>query len=112
MSALSVSAAAFAASVIATSAMAADPAPRPPMNDFYEAFYTCESGAFLVSYDSDTPASATITTSGKNKRYLLKRTTAPTGVKFAGETAKFWTDGKTVAVEGVDAPLRNCKKTR
>ena len=111
MRALSVITAVLAAGLLATPTRAEPPA-QPPMNDFYEAFYTCESGAFLVSYDSDTPASATMTTSGKNKRYALKRTPAPTGIKFSSETAKFWTDGKTVAVEGTDSPLRNCKKTR
>jgi membrane-bound inhibitor of C-type lysozyme len=111
MNALSVIAAAAAAGAIAAPARA-ETQMQPPMNDFYEAFYTCEGGAFLVSYDSETPASATLTTSDKNKKYQLKRASAPTGVKFAGDTAKFWTDGKTVQVEGTAAPLRNCKKTR
>jgi membrane-bound inhibitor of C-type lysozyme len=108
MNAVSVIVAVMAATSIAAPAMA-EPAMQPPMNDFYEAFYTCESGAFLVSYDSETPESATLTTSDKNKKYQLKRAPAPTGVKFAGDTAKFWTDGKTVQVEGTAAPLKNCK---
>jgi membrane-bound inhibitor of C-type lysozyme len=109
MSALPVSAAALAASVIATSAMAADPAPRPPMNDFYEAFYNCDGGAFLVSYDSETPEHATLTTNLKAKKYVLTRAPAPTGFKFASSATRFWTDGKTVTVEGTETPLKNCK---
>jgi len=108
MHALSVIAAVIAVSAISAPARA-EPAKQPPMNDFYEAFYTCESGAFLVSYDSDTPESATLTTSDKNKKFVLKRTPAPTGFQFTGGAAKFWTDGKTVTVEGAALPFRNCK---
>src|SRR4051794_22399168 len=92
---LSISAVVLAASLIAAPATA-ETAVQPPMNDFYEAFYNCEGGAFLVSYDSDTPERATVTTNLKAKKYELKRTPAPTGVKFAGAAAKFWTDGKSV----------------
>jgi membrane-bound inhibitor of C-type lysozyme len=109
MSALPMSAAVLAASLIATPAMAADPAPQPPMNDFYEAFYNCDGGAFLVSYDSETPEHATLTTNLKVKKYELKRAPAPSGFKFASDAARFWTDGKTVTIEGTETPLKNCK---
>jgi membrane-bound inhibitor of C-type lysozyme len=108
MSALSVSAAVLAAGAIAAPAMA-ETAVQPPMNDFYEAFYTCEGGAFLVSYDSETPERATLTTNLKAKKYELKRAPAPSGVKFSGAAARFWTDGKTATIEGTETPLRNCK---
>ena len=108
MSAWSVSAAILAAGAIAAPAMA-DPAPQPPMNDFNEAFYNCEGGAFLVSYDSETPENATLTTNLKNKKYQLKRAPAPSGFKFSSAAARFWTDGKTVTIEGTESPLRNCK---
>lgn len=109
MSALSVSVAVLAACLIATPAMAADPVPQPPMNDFYEAFYNCDGGAFLVSYDSETPEHATLTTNLKTKKYELKREPAPSGFKFVSNAARFWTDGKTVTIEGADIPLKNCK---
>ncbi|HEX2816736.1 MAG TPA: MliC family protein [Phenylobacterium sp.] len=82
---------------------------QPPMNDFYEAFYNCEGGAFLVSYDSDMPERATVTTNLRAKKYELKRAPTATGVKFSGEAARFWTDGKTVTLEGTETPLKNCK---
>ena len=108
MSAWSVAAGVFAAGALAAPAMG-EPAQQPPMNDVYEAFYTCEGGAFLVSYDSETPEKATLTTNLKNKKYEMKRTAAQTGVKFAGDAARFWTDGKTVTLEGTETPLKNCK---
>jgi membrane-bound inhibitor of C-type lysozyme len=108
MSAWSVIAGIFAAGAMAAPAMA-DPPVQPPMNDFYEAFYTCEGGAFLISYDSETPEKATLTTNLKAKKYELKRAPAPSGVKFSGEALRFWTDGKTVTVEGAETPLKNCK---
>jgi membrane-bound inhibitor of C-type lysozyme len=108
MNALSVIAAALAVSSIASPGLA-EPAKQPPMNDFYEAFYICESGAFLVSYDSDTPESATLTTSNNNKKFVLKRTPAPSGAQFSGGAVKFWTDGKAVTVEGAALPFKNCK---
>ena len=74
MNTLSAIAAALAAGAIAAPA-GAETQMQPPMNDFYEAFYTCESGgAFLICCNSETPASATLTTS-KNKKYQLKRGT-------------------------------------
>jgi membrane-bound inhibitor of C-type lysozyme len=108
MSAWSVTAGVLAAGLIAAPVMA-EPAVQPPMNDFYEAFYTCEGGAFLISYDSETPEKATLTTNLKNKKYEMKRTSAPTGVKFANDAARFWTDGKTATLEGTETPLKNCK---
>lgn len=108
MNALPAVAAVLAAGLIATPAIA-DPPMQPPMNDFYDAFYTCDGGAFLVSYDSDMPTSATLTTSDNNKKYTLKRVPAPSGFQFSGDAAKFWTDGKTVTTEGAVAHFRNCK---
>ena len=83
---------------------------EPPMNDFLQAFYTCDGGSFLVAYDSDTPASATITANTTKKTYALKRTPAPSGALFAAAGVKFWTDGKTATFEAAAAPLKNCKK--
>ena len=94
-------------------ANAATPAPagmKPPMNDFNQAFYRCDNGgAFSISYDSDTPATAEITTNDDNKPHALKRTPSPSGAQFTGGAARFWTDGKTVVVEGPKAAFKNCK---
>jgi membrane-bound inhibitor of C-type lysozyme len=108
MSALSVGAAVLAASLIAAPAMAQQTM-QPPMNDFYEAFYNCEGGAFLISYDSDMPQRATVTTNLKAKKYEMTRRPSATGVKFSNDAARFWTDGKTVTMEGTETPLKNCK---
>ena len=100
--------------VIALGAMSAPsiaaPGSEPPMNDFYQAFYTCEGGSFMVAYDSDTPTSATVNANNAKKPFELKRATAPSGILFAGGAAKFWTDGKTATLEGTPTPLKNCKK--
>ncbi len=83
---------------------------QPPMNSFDFAFYNCADGAaFQITYDSETPKSATMTTNDQNKEYVLTRTDAPNGVAFANGPTKFWTDGKTVTVEGTNKPLKNCK---
>jgi membrane-bound inhibitor of C-type lysozyme len=89
----------------------ADPPMQPPMNNFDQAFYTCDNGgAFIVSYEGNPPTSATMTTSNDNKSYALKRTPAATGAQFAGAAgAKFWTDGKTVTVAGTQKAFINCK---
>ena len=109
MKALSVLGAALVATLIASAAMA-DPPAQPPMNDFYEAFYLCDSNtAFMVSYDSDTPTGATLTTSTHNRAYELKRTASASGFQFQGAAAKFWTDGKAVTVSGTDTRLEGCK---
>jgi membrane-bound inhibitor of C-type lysozyme len=93
------------ASAIAASSM------QPPMNEFYSAFYNCaDGGAFAVSYDSETPTTATITTNDQNKQYVLKRAQADNGVQFSNGAAKFWTDGKSVVVEGTRQPLKDCKR--
>lgn len=82
---------------------------QPPMNNFNEAYYTCDaSGAFLMSYDSNKPAAATMTTSNTSKRYALKRMPVAEGSQFSGEGVKFWTDGKSVIVEGTQVPLQKC----
>ena len=95
---------AFAASSIAAPSM------QPPMNDFNQAFYICQNNtAFIVSYDSTAPETATLTTSNNNKSYALKRTTAPTGVQFSGDAVKLWTDGKTVELEGTATHYQGCK---
>jgi membrane-bound inhibitor of C-type lysozyme len=80
------------------------------MNNFNSAFYECANGgAFLISYDSDTPTTATMTTNDQNKQYVLTRTPASDGVQFTNGPAKFWTNGKTVVVEGASQPLKDCK---
>jgi membrane-bound inhibitor of C-type lysozyme len=95
----------------ATSATAAARSMQPPMNDFDFAFYTCDgAGAFQVSYDSETPKTATLTTNENNKRYVLNRQPSADGVQFAGGAAKFWTDGRKVVVEGAARPLQNCRR--
>ncbi len=50
-----------------------------------------------------------MTTSNDQKKYMLKRTEVADGVQFTGDNVKFWTDGKTVVVDGTQAPFRNCK---
>jgi membrane-bound inhibitor of C-type lysozyme len=83
---------------------------KPPMNDFNEAFYVCEGDHnFLISYDSDTPTAATMTTNGQ-KTYALKRSETANGVTFTGDGAKFWTDGKTTTVEGTAVRFQDCKR--
>ena len=87
----------------------ADAAFEPPMDDFNNAFYQCnEPGAFLVSYDSDKPTSATITTANNNKNYSLQRTSSESGVLFSGGAVKFWTDGKTTTLTGTETTYKNC----
>jgi membrane-bound inhibitor of C-type lysozyme len=82
---------------------------QPPMDQFNNAFYTCDAGgAFLMSYDSAKPDTATMTTSNNNKKYALKRADVSDGVQFSDGTVKFWTDGKKVTVEGTQLPLQNC----
>ena len=100
--------------IIAATAMMTSPisvqAAEPPMNDFYQAFYTCDGGSFMVAYDSDTPTTATVSANNAKKPYELKRSEAPSGILFAASGAKFWTDGKTATLEGTPTPLKNCKK--
>jgi len=85
---------------------------QPPMNAFYQAFYRCDGGeAFMMSYDSEQPATAEMVTNSDRRTYQLKRTEAPKGVQFAGGAAKFWTDGKSVVAESAKAALKNCKKS-
>jgi len=84
--------------------------PQPPMNDFTQAFYRCDAGlAFMMSYDGDQPTSADMLTNDDGRHYGLKRTPSPSGVQFAGGGARFWTDGKTVVVEGTKSAFKNCK---
>jgi len=88
----------------------ADPPVQPPMNTFDFAFYDCADGsAFQITYDSETPKTATMTTNVDNKQYVLTRMDAPSGVAFSSGATKFWTDGKAVAVQGTSKPLKNCK---
>ena len=95
--------------VVAAPAWAAPPA-QPPMNQFYQAFYRCDGGeAFMMSYDSEQPASAQMVTNSDNRHYELKRTDEPNGVVFKSGAAKFWTDGKSVTLEGTKAAYHNCK---
>jgi membrane-bound inhibitor of C-type lysozyme len=128
MKVLSVVAAVLAACVISPAALADTPpatnapappaAPagmQPPMNDFDSAFYNCADGwAFQMSYDSETPTSATMTTNANGKTYTLKRSadTSGGGVTFADGPTKFWTDGRSVRVEGTAQPMRDCHLKR
>jgi hypothetical protein len=90
---------------------AAAPKMQPPMNSFDFAFYTCDAGgAFQITYDSDTPTSATLTTNDHNKQYTLMRRPIAEGVQFANGEARFWTDGKKVVVDGTRPSLANCKR--
>lgn len=83
---------------------------QPPMNNLNFAFYNCANGgAFQISYDSDTPTTATMTSNDQNKQYVLTRTPSANGVQFSNGAAKFWTNGKTVVVEGTRQPLNDCK---
>ena len=101
---------ALAISAITTTLTLADPSPKPPMNDFGQAFYKCDEGAaFMMSYDQDDPSKASMTTSSGNKRYDLKRTTSPNGAEYAGSKVSFWTDGKSVVVKGTVVAFKNCK---
>ena len=84
--------------------------PKPPMNDFSQAFYRCDGGLnFMMSYDGDSPTTAEMATNDDGRHYNLKRSNSANGVQFTGGGAKFWTDGKTVVVEGTKAAFKNCK---
>jgi membrane-bound inhibitor of C-type lysozyme len=99
------------ASGIAGTAAAAPPKLQPPMNQFDFAFYVCEGqGSFQISYDSDTPKTATMTTSDNNRAYALTRKPAADGVEFTNGAVRFWTDGAKVSVEGTATPMQGCKK--
>ena len=94
---------------MAVSAMAAGM--QPPMNNFNFAFYTCDDqGAFQVTYDSETPRVATLTTNDNNKQYVLNRRPVADGAQFSSSAARFWTDGRKVVVEGTAKRLENCKR--
>lgn len=82
----------------------------PPMDSFNDAFYNCDNGAaFAMSYDSNNPTSATMTTSDDNARHDLKKTKVAKGVEFAGGPVKFWTDGQSVVVDGTQKVFADCK---
>jgi membrane-bound inhibitor of C-type lysozyme len=103
--------AALGACALSPAAVADTPA-QPPMNDFDSAFYTCADGwAFQMSYDSETPKTATMTTNVDGKSYTLTRADSPAGggVAFASGPTRFWTDGKAVRVEGLGQPVKDCK---
>ena len=83
---------------------------QPPMNTFDFAFYTCDgNGAFQVTYDSDTPKTATLTTNENKRPYVLEREPVADGVQFASGKARFWTNGSKVVVEGTAKPLQACR---
>ena len=84
---------------------------QPPMNDFGFAFYNCaDGGAFQVIYDSpDAPTKATMITNDNNRKYELARMPDASGVAFTKGSTRFWTNGKTVVVEGASTPLKNCR---
>jgi hypothetical protein len=88
---------------------AAAAAPKqPPMNDFNFAFYTCDGAAFQVAYDSNTPTTATLTTSRDNQRYVLTRTSSGE-LQFAKAGVKFQPSGRSAVVQGTKGPLKDCK---
>jgi membrane-bound inhibitor of C-type lysozyme len=94
-------------------APAAPPGAQPPMNDFYQAFYRCDGGgAFSLNYDSDQPTKVELTANDGTKAMDLKRGASPSGVVFTSGAAKFWTDGKSVLLEGTKTALKNCKKAK
>src|SRR5215469_13676448 len=99
----------LAVACLATAAKAA-PQMQPPMNNFDFAYYTCAGGAFQIAYDSDKPTLATMTTSDNNRHIDLTRKPTADGVQFANGAVSFWTDGKTVMVQGTAAQLQNCKR--
>lgn len=111
MNALPIVCAALSLGLVAAPARAQPAAAaQPPMNDFTQAFYRCDGGlSFMMSYDSEKPTTADMATNDDGRRYVLKRTTPPSGVQFSGGGARFWTDGKTVVVEGTKASFKNCK---
>jgi len=98
----------FALGSTSAAAIAAEPM-QPPMNDFNQAFYKCDAGdAFMMSYDAEDAKTATLTGNHDNKRRELKRTPSDSGVQYKGDQVTFWTDGKTVRVEGAVA-FKNCR---
>ena len=98
----------FALGPISAAAIAAEPA-QPPMNDFSQAFYKCDGGdAFMMSYDAEDAKTATLTGNHDNKRRELKRSPSDSGFLYKGDQVTFWTDGKSVRVEGAVA-FKNCK---
>ncbi len=98
------------AAVAIGSAAVADSPMQPPMINFRQAFYTCDNGgAFMISYDGNPAARATVTTSNDNKHYPLKRTKVASGIELDGGGVKFWTDAKTVTVDGTQTVFRNCQ---
>ena len=109
--ALSLSWALAAAAAHAQPAAAPAPSgPKPPMNDFSQAFYRCDGGLnFMMSYDGDQPTTAEMATNDEGRHYNLKRSNAANGVQFTGGGVKFWTDGKSVVVDGAKAAFKNCK---
>ena len=102
----------LAVTCMARPAAAAPPKLQPPMNDFDFAFYVCEGrGSFQITYDSEAPKNATMTTSDNNKTYALTRKTVANGVEFANGPVRFWTDGHNkVVVEGTATPMQACTR--
>jgi membrane-bound inhibitor of C-type lysozyme len=101
----------LAAVCVAGPVAAAPPKLQPPMNAFDFAFYVCEGrGSFQITYDSEAPKTATMTTSDNNKAYVLTRKAVANGVEFADGAVRFWTDGRKVVVEGTATPMQDCKR--
>ena len=63
-----------------------------------------KQGAFQVTYDSEAPRVATLTTNDNNKQYVLNRRPVADGAQFSSSAARFWTDGRKVVVEGTAEP--------
>jgi hypothetical protein len=110
MNAVRVVCAVLALGVAGSPALSQTAPMKAPMNDFNQAFYRCDGGgSFMMSYDSDDPTKAEMNGNDGAKPHELKRVPAANAVEFAGGGVKFWTDGKTVVVEGAKAPFKNCK---
>jgi membrane-bound lysozyme inhibitor of c-type lysozyme MliC len=111
MNAVRVVCAVLALGAAAGSPALSQPAPmKVPMNDFNQAFYRCDAGGeFMMSYDADDPAKAELAGNDGAKPHELKRVPASGAVEFTGGGVKFWTDGKSVTVDGAKAPFKNCK---
>lgn len=99
----------FAACIVVAPA-SAKTSYEPPMNDFNFTYYTCDNGAaFQMSYDSNAPTEATLTTSNNNKQYHLKRAPVGSGAQFSNGQVTFWTDGSSVVLKGTELSFSNCR---
>jgi membrane-bound inhibitor of C-type lysozyme len=101
----------MASAGLLSSALAASAATvQPPMGDFDAAYYSCDQGqGFQISYDSKSPASATVTTSDNNARHQLKRVSAASGPEFSDGTVTVSVTSQGAQVKGTQVALTGCK---